>query len=430
VNKLHSYITTFFKADIVKVFSLTSISTLIKMLTGFVSIKVVSVIIGPAGIALLGQLNNFSTIILNLSSVGINNGVTKYISEFKEDENQITKLISGAFKIILWGALLCGIFMIIMHKYLSHVILNSEQFGYIFIIFGLSILFYAVNNLLVSILNGYKEFQRYVKINIVSSLLGLIFSICLVLFFELDGALVSAVTFQSIMLVVTFFMLRKLPWMSKKYFFSKVDVDVVKKYIRYSIMTIVSVAVVPVSQLVLRSYVISNISEIDAGWWEGMNRISGMYLMLITTSFSVYYLPRLSEIQDRYELRREIINAFKVIVPLILVGFLTIYLLRDVIINLLFTKEFAPMSHLFIWQLLGDFFKICSWLLAYVMVAKALAKAFIFTEIAFSFLFVALGFYFIQINGIEGIVQAYLINYIVYFFTILFILRKFIFIKK
>ena len=243
MNKLHSYITKFFKADIVKVFSLTSISTLIKMLTGLVSVKVVAVIIGPAGIALLGQLNNFSTIVLNLSSVGINNGVTKYISEFKEDESQINKLISTAFKITIWGALFCGIVMIVIHDYLSVTILHSKEFGYVFVIFGLSILFYAVNNLLVSILNGYKEFKRYVKINIFASLFGLVFTLLLVLFLKLDGALIGAVTFQSVMLIVTFFMIRKLPWMSKENFLRKIDSATVKKYIQYSLMTIVSVAI-------------------------------------------------------------------------------------------------------------------------------------------------------------------------------------------
>jgi PST family polysaccharide transporter len=42
------------------------------------------------------------------------------------------------------------------------------------------------------------------------------------------------------------------------------------------------------------------------------------------------------------------------------------------------------MKPLFTYQLLGDFFKIGSWLLAYLMIAKALAKTFIITEILFA----------------------------------------------
>lgn len=82
------------------------------------------------------------------------------------------------------------------------------------------------------------------------------------------------------------------------------------------------------------------------------------------------------------------------------------------------------MENLFIWQLSGDFFKMASWLLAYLMVAKAMTKWFISTEIGFSLLFIILGFYLIRINGVLGITQAYLINYILYLFVMIFIFRK------
>lgn len=53
MGKITRKIADFFKrtsgADIVKVFSLTSLSTLVKMLTGFVSVKVVASIIGLQG---------------------------------------------------------------------------------------------------------------------------------------------------------------------------------------------------------------------------------------------------------------------------------------------------------------------------------------------------------------------------------------------
>ena len=88
VKILSNWILKIFQLDIVKVFSLTSISTIVKMLAGFVSVKVVSVIIGPSGLALLGQLSNFSVIVMTFASGGINNGVTKYIAEFKETNHK------------------------------------------------------------------------------------------------------------------------------------------------------------------------------------------------------------------------------------------------------------------------------------------------------------------------------------------------------
>ena len=412
------------KADIVKVFSLTSVSTLVKMLTGFVSVKVVASIIGPAGVALVGQLNNFATIAMSLSSGGINNGITKYISEFKNDEGKVRTYLSTALRITVICSLCVGVAMIVLNRLLSRLILQTEEYWYVFLIFGFTILLYALNLMLLSVVNGFKEFKKYVKINIANSVVGLCFTLVFVLTLGLPGALVSAVTYQSVMLFITMWMVRKSSWAAWSNFKERLNRLASKQYFKYTLMTLTTAATLPISQLLLRSYVISEISPIEAGWWEAMNRLSNMYLMVITTSFTVYYMPRLSELSDKYELRREIFKAYKLIVPILIVGFTLIYLFRHLIIKILFSSEFLPMENLFIWQLTGDFFKICSWLLAFIMVAKAMSRAYITTEILFTLLFITLGFVFIKLNGVVGITQAYLVNYIFYLAAMTILFKK------
>jgi PST family polysaccharide transporter len=423
-KKIISSIHRIVKDDLIRVFSFTAISTLVRMLTSLFSIKIVASIIGPSGVALVGQLNNFATIAMSLSNGGINSGVTKYIAEYKEDKSKVTQYLSTALRITVVCSLITGLLMILFHSFLSNYIMLSPDYGYVFVIFGCTILFYALNMLLTSIINGFKEFKRYVSISIAGSIIGLFFTVSLVYFWSLPGALISAVTFQSIMFFVTLWMVRKLPWVDIDCFREKWNNEVVKKYARYSLMAFVTAATVPVSQMLLRGYVISEISITEAGWWEGMNRISVAYLSIITTSFGVYYLPRLSEINDRLDLRHEILKAYKVIVPMLLVGFSIIYFLRYVVIHVLFTPDFLPMENLFIWQLAGDFFKMCSWLLGFLMLAKSMTKAYIFSEISFSLSFLFLGFLFMHYNNVVGIIQAYFINYIFYFIFLFFLTKK------
>ena len=426
VDKFLSLFKRITKADIVKVFSFTAISTLVKMLTGLISVKVVASIIGPAGVALIGQLNNFSSIAMTLSSGGINSGITKYIAQYKEEQTMVQHYLSTALRITVICSVCVGIFMLCFHRLLSNYIMLSPEYGYVFIIFGFTVLLYALNLMLISIINGFKEFKRYVRINIANSIVGLIFTLSFVLTLGLKGALISAVTYQSITLFVTIWMVRQLPWFNWNTFKEKISEAISIKYFRYTLMTLTTACTVPVSQMLLRGYVISEISPIEAGWWEGMNRISSMYLMVITTSFSVYYLPRLSELTDVKDLKREIIKSYKIIVPMLLGGFALVYLLKSFIIRLLFTSEFLPMEGLFIWQLLGDFFKICSWLLAFLMVAKSMTKAFVITEIVFSLSFLGLGFFFMNWNGVIGISQGYFINYMVYSIFMFYFFRKII----
>ena len=422
-----SYIKSVLRLDIVKVFSLNAVSTLVKMLTSFISIKVIAYVIGPAGIAVLGQLNNFSSIILGLSNGGISQGITKYVAEYKESDSKVKILLSTALKVTAFCTIVLSFLLIILHNKLSQWILLTDEYGSVFLIFGFTIFLYSLNTLIISILNGYKEFKKYVIVNIVGTIIGLIFTLVFVLTLGLKGALISAVTYQSVVVVATIFILRKLPWMHISYYKERIDGDVLKKYFGFSLMAITTLCLSPTVQMFLRGYVMTNISHYQAGLWEGMNRISGMYLSVIVTSFSIYYLPRLSEISDKFELRKEIFRSYKFIIPLLLFCFLVIYIFRRFIIRLLFTPDFFPMESLFGWQMAGDLFKIASWLLAFLMLAKAKTMLYITTEIIFSSIFLILGLFFVKINGIVGLTQAYLINYILYMIIMVIVFRKLLF---
>jgi PST family polysaccharide transporter len=208
---------------------------------------------------------------------------------------------------------------------------------------------------------------------------------------------------------------------------NKFDKKKAIRYLRFALMTLVSAFTVPVSQLIIRGYLIGRFSLHEAGWWEGINRLSGMYLMIITSSFGVYYLPKLSELTAGSDIKREIKTAYKVIIPCLLVGLPCVYFGRFFIIRVLFSEEFYGMAGLFLWQLVGDFLKISSWLIAYLMHAKAMVRLFVLSEIIFSMLYVGCAIFLSRLMGLKGIVVGYGLNYLVYFVAIyILIYRKYI----
>jgi PST family polysaccharide transporter len=419
VNKIIERFRRVVNLDIVRVFSFTSVSTLVKMIAGFISVKVVAIIIGPSGVALVGQLNNFSAIVMAVATGGITTGVTKYIAQYKNDFEITKKYVSTAIKFTLFFSLVCGLFLVLGAPFLSLKILLDKEYAFVFVVFGITLTFYTFNTLLLAIINGYKQFNLYVKISIASSFVGLILSLLLVIPFGVNGALLNAVTSQSLVFIIAFILAKKarIICLSKEYVWSKFDKYKAAQYFHFSLMTLVSAFTVPVSQLIIRGFIIDSFSLQAAGLWEGMNRLSGAYLMIITSSFSVYYLPKLSELSNNTDLIREIKTACKIIAPCLLVGLFCVYISRLSIIKILFSEEFNGMSNLFFWQLVGDFFKIVSWLIAYLMIAKSMTKLFVATEIIFSAFYVGLAFFLGNLFGLRGIIIGYAANYAVYLLT-------------
>lgn len=430
MNRLKTLLHKLSKIDLVKVFSLNAVSTLIHMCTALISTKVVASIIGPSGIAMLGQLNNINTMLQGVAGGGIRSGVTKFIAEYKDDNIKVGSYISNALIISSIFTIVISIVCIACHKFLSSKIMLSPDYGYVFIVLGFTIFLYTLNSLLISILNGFKEFKKYVVVNISSSIFSLVFSVVLCIVWGLEGAMISAVTFQSVVLFVTIYQCRKCSWFRINNFLGKYDKNIVKQYLQYTLMTLVTLSIVPVTQMILRGYVIREISITEAGWWDGMNKISHMYLTVITTSLSVYILPRMSELTDKWELKKDILKSYKLIIPFMLISTLVIYLLRHFLIWLLYTPDFYPMESLFIWQLLGDVFKIAAWLLSYLMLAKLKAKAFIVTEILFGFTSLLIRYVCMKQYGVVGLNIGYMINYILYFLCMVWLFRDILFYRK
>ena len=50
-----------------------------------------------------------------------------------------------------------------------------------------------------------------------------------------------------------------------------------------------------------------------------------------------------------------------------------IFFLKSFIVTIIFTKEFKPVEALFLWQLLGDFVKVLSLVIAYQFLAKKMS---------------------------------------------------------
>lgn len=416
--------------NLLKIFSLTGLSTLIKLITSYVMVKILATVVGPSGIALIGQLQNFTAILTTFGAGGINNGVVKYVAEHKQDQLSLRQVIGNGFKITLYLSLFVGIVICILSKYLSNIILLNEDYYYVFILFGLSLFFLSINNFFISVLNGFKEFRKFVFISIITNIIGLIFTIILVFLFSIKGALIANVTYQSVVVFFTIFYIRKLDWFSSFFLWNKWNKKIIRQYGSYSLMAIISAITIPVVQLLIRKFLINEFSINEAGFWESMNKISGLYLILFTSTFSVYYLPKLSEIKDQQILKNEIFKTYKIFTPLLFMSLAAMFFSKELIINLLFTKDFYFVKKLFLWQLLGDFFKIMSWILAFLMIAKSMTKIYIITEIFFSLLYLVLTYFCVQQYGLIGASKAYFFNYFIYFVVMLVIFRNLLFKKN
>jgi O-antigen/teichoic acid export membrane protein len=413
--------------DLVKVSSLNAVATLVRMLTGMISVKVVATQLEPQGIALLGQLSSFSLLLLSLSTGGIKNGMTKYVAQYGNSRRMYSIFLSTGFWITFVLSVICGLVLIFGANYFALKTLKDTQYTPVFYVFGATIILYALNELLLSVINGFREFKKFVTVNITGSIVGLIFTIVLSYTFGIFGALIALVTYQSLVFIITLSLVSKSSKFTWKMFFGKFSRAAAFRLSNFSKMAIVSLIVLPLAQMIVRTYLIDHKGANEAGLWESMNRISNIYLTVITTSLSVYYLPKLAGLTNDSEIRQEVMSVYKLLIPFLVFVSLVLILLKYYIINILFAESFQRMQDLFYFQLLGDILKMATWVLGYLLVAKAMAKTYILVEVVSVSLFVLLSVLFIDRFGTIGATIGYAAAFFCQLLIMIFIFRKLLF---
>jgi len=397
------------------------------MLTMLKLNKILAIYVGPAGYAAIGNFQNAAQMITTFASGAINTGVVKYTAEYHDDEEKQRQVWRTAGTIAVLGSVITGIGVAVFSKQIAQWFLQDESYNTVFIWFSVTLVFFIFNTLLLAILNGKKEIHRYIIANIAGSLFSLAVTSALAVQFGLHGALTALAIHPSFAFVITLYLCYKADWFKFSYLFGRLDKQVVLNLSKYTAMALTSAACVPVSHILIRTHLADTLGIEAAGYWEAMWRLSGAYLMLVTTTLSLYYLPRLSEIREAKELKAEIIQGYKIILPVAAACGLAIYLLRDFIISVLFTQDFTPMRELFAWQMIGDTLKIGSWILAYLMLGRAMVKLFMITEFIFAASFVVLTYILTREFGLEGTTIAHAINYAVYWVVISITIGLFLF---
>lgn len=399
--------------SLVKTSLLNGIAVAVKVASALVLNKILAVYVGPAGYAVIGQFQNAVSIVVNLAGGVVATGVTKATAQHFDDEARQHAVWQTAIRFSLGASLFAAVILLVIGNELAQWLLHRVDMHSVFVWLALTLPAMAANNLLLAIINGKKEVGIYVTVNIIGSLLSILVTGLLALNFGLYGTLVAFTINPAIVLLSTAAIVARRDWFKVRFLWGQMNRPALRELSGFGLMGLTSALTVPISYMLIRDHLATSLGLTAAGYWQASWKISEIYLMLVTTTLSVYYLPRLAEIRTALELKSEIVKVYRFVMPVVAVGAITIFLLRDFIIHTLFTSDFLSMRELFPWQLVGDVVKIGAWITGYVLVGRGMVKVFLSVEIIFSISFFLLSWLFVNKWGLQGVPIAYAVNYLI-----------------
>ncbi|WP_339023317.1 O-antigen translocase [Aeromonas salmonicida] len=401
---------------LLKVTAMTGLLTLLRMAMGFVIAKVVAVYTGPTGMAMLGQVQSMVNSLNGIINSPVGNGIVRYTAEKQRDG--FDACLPWWRASLQWVIIIYCIVMpagFFLSDTIATWLFKDEALSWVVVITVSVLPLASIGTLCNSVINGQQLYRRYVILGMLSSMISGAVMMAMIIMANITGALLAAAVQSALIGLVMLIANVRQPWLKLHYWWGTAERSARKAIGGYMLMALTTALTVPISQILIRTILIDNVGWDVTGYWQAVWKISEVYLGVVTMALGTYYLPRLSSINNADEMVSEINKTALIVIPIVALLALAVYLLRDIAIWLIFTKDFEPARDLFAIQLLGDVIKIASWLYAYPMISRGATKYFIISEVLFSLMFVCLGYVLIPYYGVFGAIYSYVITYIIYF---------------
>jgi len=409
---------------LLKITSLNAVIIGIRLIISVFIQRLLAEIVGESGIYKIGQLRSLSQLLTSFTSLGVFNGVVKYVSEHKDDKEQLQRLFSTTFVFTLIGSLSTAVILFFKASFLSQLLFGSLEYIYILKLLSVIVPFIAVQRIFNGVVNGLSKYKQYAKLEAVSYVLGAILTVILLLEYNIDGALIAIALVPVIQVAVLLFVFLKI--LREYVQFTKLSfkIPLANSLLAFSLMSFVSTVLLNYVEIDIRSMLANQMTQNDAGIWTAMTFISKNYMVFSASLFTLYVIPRFASISTGKDFKIEVIHIYRTLLPLFAIGMVLVYLFRNVLIDIIY-PGFTGMEPLFKWQLLGDFIRLASLVLVHQFLAKKMVRSFIFSEMLSLALFYGLSYYLTPKYGVEGVVMAHLFRYVIYFFVVLYLLYRY-----
>ncbi|NNF83062.1 MAG: O-antigen translocase [Flavobacteriaceae bacterium] len=402
----------------------TAVSLALRLITN----KVMAVYLSTDGMFLLGQLKDFLKISNVINHAGTLNGTISYTAKHKDDPSELKRIWGTGFLIhVVCSALLMAVIALFSDR-LSVYLFGTSEYATIVTVLGFSMLTISLQLLIMSVLNGLKRIKLYITIQIIAAILSSVIVVFLIIEYGIEGALWAFAIGQVLSFLVAAAALMVVKPFAFQHFFSGFDKIAFQQLLKYSVMAVAGPLCLVAATFFIRSFLATEFDRQHAGSWEGMWRLSAMYLLFLTTTFKFYLIPTFSELEGK-SLKQEVFKVWRFILPVVILIAVVLYMLRDWVINLFLAEDFYLIGVLIGFHLLGDIIKINSWVLGNILIAKAKTKVFVAFQVEWAIVFTALTLILCKNYGFVGVSMAYFGAYIVHFTLMNLYFRKLIWSK-
>ncbi|SDO29024.1 O-antigen translocase [Vreelandella arcis] len=401
-------------------------SQVVNIFLAIIRLKVVAVLLGPAGVGLLGMYNNLQQMLGNAAGLGMGSSGVRQIAVVRSD----AETLSRVSRVLLVAHFLQGTLAMValwairspLAVWLTGDSTLATEVGLV----GISIFLMLLATAYTTILQGLRKIGDLARVTIIGSLAATLVGLIAVWCLGRSGLILFLIVQPLANLCAAVFFICKLPQLNYGRSLQLAEIwETWKPMARLGAAFMVGGLATTGTLLLVRATITRELGLDAAGYFAAAWGITMTYVGFLLGAMGADYYPRLAEvIQDR-SLANQLMNdqaqlglAIGGPVLLIMIGW------APWLIDALYASDFGPATSLLQWQTVGNVFKLASWALSFSIVAAAQAKTFFFMELSFNVVFLSIIWFLLPTFGLEITGVSFLLGYMFYFLTVYLLVRK------
>jgi len=411
-------------AHILRSSALMGGAQVITLAMAFLRAKLIAVLIGPAGIGLMGVFNAFNANVSTVAGWGLGTSAVRTVAGAAEADKERKVAAVRTFGLRLAWAGFFGVLILVLP--VGYLTFKSQDYTLELLIAGLAVPCIVATGMWTALLQAGGHIGCMAKTQIASSVVGLLIGLPFIYFFGSVGIAFSILLAAATTAMVTWRAAMKLsPPASAESAAADIR-ELVHLGLALQLGAILgAISTYLVRVLILRSHGDDLAAGLaDAGFYQAAFAVTGSLPGVIFSATSSDFYPRVAAAADEDEARlitEKQIQASLILAMPILVGLLT---MGPLAVSLLYAKGFEPTVPLLEWFLWAIFCFLVGWPLGLLVMARRAKRLVAFSQLVLGLSGLVFGLFLVPTFGVRGAAIAYFGNAAAYAVTLLLLLRR------
>lgn len=370
--------------QILKSSALIGGSSVVNIAFGIVRTKVMAVLLGPAGVGLMGLYNSVFDLTQSIAGMGINSSGVRQIAEAvgSGETARIARTITVLRRISVLLGVLGGLFLVVFSRPISLLTFGSAGNTAGVALLSLAVFFRLVSNGQGALIQGMRRISDLARMGLAGPLLGTLVTIPIIYFFREKGIVPSLVGVGVTSLVTSWWFSRKVQIAVPSMAMSEVGREAAA-LLKLGFAFMASGLFMMGAAYAVRILVLRKVGFDAAGFFQSAWALGGLYVGFILQAMGTDFYPRLTAVaKDDAECNRLVNEQAFISLLLAGPGVIATLTFAPLVIAAFYSPKFIEAVDVLRWICLGMTLQVIAWPMGFIVLAKGEQGIFFWTELA------------------------------------------------